>query len=431
MLIILSGSGPEHQRQPLRTRRHRRRDHRRHPAQRRPGHHHRLRARRPGLHHDHQHLRPEQPAERRPADRQGRDHRRRRAGPAPYRAARPERDRVHRHATSTTSSQPSTSRRGLLFGTAAVVRRSPPHRLHQQRAQGRRAGRAERPAGRRRQARQARHHRLRRPAGRPRLAQRHQRQRQERGRRSTRTSPWRSPRAPTTPPPRSARSRPSSTRRSTSWSILPADGKALTQVGLKAMKRRHPRRQPRPHLRLPAGLPLLDRRRQLRHGPQRRPLHRRAAQGQDERQGRRARRASTTWSSPSSAAKGFDDALKNYPNIKKVARQAADFTVESGQAKMAQLLQAQKQFDALWNHDDDQGVGALRAIQQAGRDEFLMVGGAGAQVRDGGHQGRQQRPEGHRPLPADDGRLRDRPGPRARPGQGHRAASPRWRSRPR
>jgi ribose transport system substrate-binding protein len=61
-----------------------------------------------------------------------------------------------------------------------------------------------------------------------------------------------------------------------------------------------------------------------------------------------------------------------------VARQAADFTVESGQAKMAQLLQAQSKFDALWNHDDDQGVGALRAIEQAGRDDFLMVGGAGA-----------------------------------------------------
>jgi ribose transport system substrate-binding protein len=76
--------------------------------------------------------------------------------------------------------------------------------------------------------------------------------------------------------------------------------------------------------------------------------------------------------------KGFDDALKNYPNIRKVARQAAEFTVESGQAKMAQLLQAQSGFDALWNHDDDQGVGALRAIDQAGRDDFLMVGGAGA-----------------------------------------------------
>ncbi|GAA3860585.1 substrate-binding domain-containing protein [Streptomyces sedi] len=76
---------------------------------------------------------------------------------------------------------------------------------------------------------------------------------------------------------------------------------------------------------------------------------------------------------------GFDDALANYPNIEKVARQAAEFTVESGQDVMSGLLQAVPEFDALWNHDDDQGVGAERAIDQAGRDEFFMVGGAGSQ----------------------------------------------------
>ncbi|WP_062213306.1 substrate-binding domain-containing protein [Streptomyces sp. NBRC 109706] len=75
---------------------------------------------------------------------------------------------------------------------------------------------------------------------------------------------------------------------------------------------------------------------------------------------------------------GFDDALANYSNIEKVARQAADFTVESGQSVMAGLLQAQPEFHAIWNHDDDQGVGAERAIDQAGRDEFFMVGGAGS-----------------------------------------------------
>ena len=32
---------------------------------------------------------------------------------------------------------------------------------------------------------------------------------------------------------------------------------------------------------------------------------------------------------------------------------------------------------ALWNHDDDQGVGVMAAIEAAGRDEFVMVGGAG------------------------------------------------------
>lgn len=159
--------------------------------------------------------------------------------------------------------------------------------------------------------------------------------------------------------------------------ILPADGKALTQVGLQAMK---------------AGIPVINLDRvfaspqayrcwiggdnygmglnagnyigeQLKDKPNAKVIE---LAGLDNLELTKQR------------TQGFDDALKNYPNIRKVARQAADFTVESGQAKMAQLLQAQKQFDALWNHDDDQGVGALRAIAQAGRKDFLMVGGAGA-----------------------------------------------------
>ncbi len=32
----------------------------------------------------------------------------------------------------------------------------------------------------------------------------------------------------------------------------------------------------------------------------------------------------------------------------------------------------------MWNHDDDQGVGVLQAMAQAGRKEFFMVGGAGS-----------------------------------------------------
>ncbi|MFG2755351.1 substrate-binding domain-containing protein [Streptomyces wuyuanensis] len=159
--------------------------------------------------------------------------------------------------------------------------------------------------------------------------------------------------------------------------ILPADGKALTQVGLQAMK---------------AGIPVvnLDR---IFASPQ---AHRCWIGGDNYGMGLNAGRFIGEQLKDKPNAKvielagmdnleltkqrtqGFDDALRNYPNIRKVARQAAEFTVESGQAKMAQLLQAQKQFDALWNHDDDQGVGALRAIQQAGRDDFLMVGGAGA-----------------------------------------------------
>ncbi|MCW2865149.1 MAG: putative secreted solute binding protein [Actinoallomurus sp.] len=76
--------------------------------------------------------------------------------------------------------------------------------------------------------------------------------------------------------------------------------------------------------------------------------------------------------------RGFNDALRNYPGIKRVGRAAADFTVQSGQARTAELLQAHPKFDALWNHDDDQGIGALQAIRQAGRTNFFMVGGAGS-----------------------------------------------------
>ncbi|MGW6746456.1 substrate-binding domain-containing protein [Streptomyces sp. NPDC055025] len=161
--------------------------------------------------------------------------------------------------------------------------------------------------------------------------------------------------------------------------ILPADGKALTQVGLKAMR---------------AGIPVINLDR-IFADPQ---AYRCWVGGDNYGMGVSAGNyiGEKLKDKPNAKvielagidnleltqqrSQGFDDALKNFPNIKKVARQAADFTVESGQAKMAQLLQAQPSFDALWNHDDDQGVGALRAIQQAGRDGFLMVGGAGAKA---------------------------------------------------
>ncbi|NNN32256.1 substrate-binding domain-containing protein [Streptomyces sp. S3(2020)] len=159
--------------------------------------------------------------------------------------------------------------------------------------------------------------------------------------------------------------------------ILPADGKALTQVGLQAMR---------------AGIPVVNLDRVFaspqayrcwiggdNYGMGLNAGHYIGEQLKDVKNAKVVELAGLdNLELTQQRTKGFDDALKNYPNIKKVARQAADFTVESGQAKMAQLLQAQSKFDALWNHDDDQGVGALRAIEQAGRDDFLMVGGAGA-----------------------------------------------------
>ncbi|MFN3866558.1 MAG: substrate-binding domain-containing protein [Demequina sp.] len=74
---------------------------------------------------------------------------------------------------------------------------------------------------------------------------------------------------------------------------------------------------------------------------------------------------------------GFNDALSEC-GLSVSARVAAEFTIDSGQAVTAQLLSANPQFDAIWNHDDDQGIGVLAAIEEAGRDEFFMVGGAGS-----------------------------------------------------
>jgi ribose transport system substrate-binding protein len=75
--------------------------------------------------------------------------------------------------------------------------------------------------------------------------------------------------------------------------------------------------------------------------------------------------------------RGFNDALEKC-GLEVSARVAADFTIAGGQAVTEQLLSANPKIDAIWNHDDDQGIGVLAAIDEAGRDEFFMVGGAGS-----------------------------------------------------
>lgn len=76
-------------------------------------------------------------------------------------------------------------------------------------------------------------------------------------------------------------------------------------------------------------------------------------------------------------SQGFADALEDC-GLDVDNRVAADFTVQGGEQAAANLLQAAPQIDAIWNHDDDQGVGVLAAIENAGRDEFFLVGGAGS-----------------------------------------------------
>src|SRR5699024_2146613 len=76
-------------------------------------------------------------------------------------------------------------------------------------------------------------------------------------------------------------------------------------------------------------------------------------------------------------SEGFADAIEGC-GLSVDHRVSAEFTVESGEEVTSNLLQAAPEIDAIWNHDDDQGIGVLAAIDAADRDEFFLVGGAGS-----------------------------------------------------
>jgi len=63
------------------------------------------------------------------------------------------------------------------------------------------------------------------------------------------------------------------------------------------------------------------------------------------------------------------------PGLKLIARQAADFDADKGFNIMTQLLAANSQVDAVFNGNDDNAVGAMRAIKQANR--FKPIGDPG------------------------------------------------------
>ena len=74
--------------------------------------------------------------------------------------------------------------------------------------------------------------------------------------------------------------------------------------------------------------------------------------------------------------KGFAEEMTKLqqanPGLKVVARQAADFDADKGFNIMTQLLAAHDDIDAVFNGNDDNAVGAIRAIRQANR--FVAIG---------------------------------------------------------
>ncbi len=78
-------------------------------------------------------------------------------------------------------------------------------------------------------------------------------------------------------------------------------------------------------------------------------------------------------------SQGFKDAIQREckGGLKIVASQPADFTPDKGLSVMENILQAEKQIDGVYTHDDDMAEGVVAAIENAGREDEMFLTGAG------------------------------------------------------
>jgi ribose transport system substrate-binding protein len=91
-------------------------------------------------------------------------------------------------------------------------------------------------------------------------------------------------------------------------------------------------------------------------------------------------------------SQGFADQLKKRCNdgIQIVAKQPADFAPDKGLSVMENILQKNKDLDAVYTHDDDMGEGVASAIENAGlQDKMWMTGAGGSKavmekIKEGG-----------------------------------------------
>ena len=76
----------------------------------------------------------------------------------------------------------------------------------------------------------------------------------------------------------------------------------------------------------------------------------------------------TTGAAPAIDRKqGFADAIATAPNLKVVASQTGDFTRSGGKQVMEAFLQSQPKIDVVYAHNDDMALGAIEAIEAAGK----------------------------------------------------------------
>src|SRR3954466_2275153 len=76
----------------------------------------------------------------------------------------------------------------------------------------------------------------------------------------------------------------------------------------------------------------------------------------------------TTGSSPANdRKKGFDEAIKAHPEMTIVASQSGDFARDKGRQVAETLLQAHPDATAVYGHNDEMAIGAISALEAAGK----------------------------------------------------------------
>ncbi|MBP2706685.1 ABC transporter substrate-binding protein [Microbispora sp. RL4-1S] len=76
----------------------------------------------------------------------------------------------------------------------------------------------------------------------------------------------------------------------------------------------------------------------------------------------------TTGSAPANDRKsGFEQVISADPKFKVIASQSGNFTRAEGKQVMEAFLKSNPKIDVLWAHNDDMGLGAIEAIEGAGK----------------------------------------------------------------
>jgi ribose transport system substrate-binding protein len=76
----------------------------------------------------------------------------------------------------------------------------------------------------------------------------------------------------------------------------------------------------------------------------------------------------TTGSSPANdRKKGFDEIIAKHPEFKIVASQSGDFARDKGRQVAETLLQAHPEADIIYAHNDEMAIGAIAALEAAGK----------------------------------------------------------------